>query len=460
MNSDIQKTNNTLTALMRGCFYAGIFFLPISIALVETFSGFVVLFFVIKRGLAFGNTGKTRMDLWPRLCHAAAPYPGYLNPFLMLLTIAVLLSVVFSEYTATSWLSFFAKFLEGIFLYAGFLEAFDRQEDINHFVWVWFGSAFLTGISGLSQFFGGIDFLRMTPLTSGRVSSSLRHANDFGAYISAVIPVLAVIIFKPRITLRTFMHNESRLIKGPVFIRIFLIAAFLVLLVCLGLTFSRGAWVGVFTAALLLGLQKRKRMFTTIFAIIVFLVIFTPFMVKARDVSLITDNVRDKKEALTESVREHGFFSKEYWNTVSTYSFQHLGMGRVKYWHEAMGILCDHPLFGSGLNTYSKTAPGYKVSWGGYPHNSYLQMAAELGLVGLGAFLWMLWNFFKTAFTSLARKAPANLPRVMLLGVLAGLLAFLVQSFFDTTFYSVQLGNLMWIILGLAMALKRQIDKS
>ncbi len=464
MNTGTPKINVDLQALIRGSFYCLIFFLPISIALVKTFSGFVIFFFVIKRVRACVNAGLSLPDrqagagLWRRVRNIFAPSPDFLNRPLMFLTIAVLLSVIFSEYPATSLVSFFAKFLEGVFLYAAFLEAFDSQERINNFIWVWFGSALLTGMSGLCQYWRGIDFLRLTSFSGGRISSCLRHANDFGAYIGAVFPLLAALIFKPRSNNGAFMSGKGRVINNPVVVRVFLIVAFVVLLVCLGLTFSRGAWVGVFTAVLFLGLQKKKRLFAVIFTIIVFIIVFTPFMVKARDATLFTDHARYEQKALVENAREYGVFSARYWKKVVHNTTQGLGLGRLYYWKEALGVLYDHPLFGSGLNTYSKVAPRYKVSWGGYPHNSYLQMAAELGFVGITAFLWFLVVFFDVAFIRLSTAA-TGLSKVLLLGVLAGFLAYLVQSFFDTSFYSVQLGHLMWIIMGLGMALKRQIDK-
>jgi len=40
----------------------------------------------------------------------------------------------------------------------------------------------------------------------------------------------------------------------------------------------------------------------------------------------------------------------------------------------------------------------------------------------------------------------------VVLGSLSGLFAFLIHNFFDTNFYSVQLGNMMWVVMGLVVA--------
>ena len=42
---------------------------------------------------------------------------------------------------------------------------------------------------------------------------------------------------------------------------------------------------------------------------------------------------------------------------------------------------------------------------------------------------------------------------ILLLGVMAGVLAFLVQSFFDTNLYSLQLVVLFWFMLGLGVSM-------
>ena len=78
---------------------------------------------------------------------------------------------------------------------------------------------------------------------------------------------------------------------------------------------------------------------------------------------------------------------------------------RIVLWKEAIAIIKDHPFLGCGLNTYSIVAPKYKIAEGGgiYPHNSYLQMAAETGLLGLGAFLWIIIILFRTSLSNLKK---------------------------------------------------------
>ena len=134
-------------------------------------------------------------------------------------------------------------------------------------------------------------------------------------------------------------------------------------------------------------------------------------------------------------------------------------MGRTTYWKEALGIVYDYPLFGSGLNTYSVVARDYKITWGGYPHNSYLQTVAEIGLVGFGMFLWVLFALFKWSFHCI-HHMPVGFARCVLIGTLASFFAYLIQSFFDTTFFSVQLSTFLSLMMALAVVAARLTKQS
>ena len=72
---------------------------------------------------------------------------------------------------------------------------------------------------------------------------------------------------------------------------------------------------------------------------------------------------------------------------------------RLEYWQAAWNILLDHWIMGTGLFTFTKVYPGYKVGAFEMPrhvHNLYLQMASDTGLVGFGLLLFCLgWLGFK-----------------------------------------------------------------
>ena len=93
-----------------------------------------------------------------------------------------------------------------------------------------------------------------------------------------------------------------------------------------------------------------------------------------------------------------------------------------------------------------------------YAHNSYLQMAAETGLLGLGCFLWVLFVLLKHGIQSCFRiKDYWSLSIAQ--GAVTGLLGLLVQSFFDNTLYTVQLGVIFWVLVGIIVAVTHLKDQ-
>src|SRR5262249_43941579 len=77
---------------------------------------------------------------------------------------------------------------------------------------------------------------------------------------------------------------------------------------------------------------------------------------------------------------------------------RHIGdaSSRVHIWRAALGIWCEHPLLGCGLDTFHLAFPGqrtpqyWRVEWNGTPtkaHSDASQILATQGLVGAAAAL-------------------------------------------------------------------------
>ena len=102
---------------------------------------------------------------------------------------------------------------------------------------------------------------------------------------------------------------------------------------------------------------------------------------------------------------------------------------RFEYWKDALNIIADHPFQGTGLNTYTAVIKEYaadKKDWN-YPHNSYLQVASEVGLTGLGLLLAIFWSAFSSAARGLP-QVPAGFSRDVLCVLVGGFVGLLVQS--------------------------------
>lgn len=131
---------------------------------------------------------------------------------------------------------------------------------------------------------------------------------------------------------------------------------------------------------------------------------------------------------------------------------------RVAIWNDTLHMLRDHPIFGAGLRAYTQVMEAY-VTRGRmpelYPHNIWLAMWSELGLLGLAAFvvlmamlLWRGWRAFTRA---------TGFYRALLWGTSAALVTVAVHGMFDTPYFKNDLAIEFWIVAALQVAAIRTI---
>lgn len=440
--------------IMRGCdktaFFsicALIYFLPISIALVEWFVALPVMCFCIKKltDLVF-RLGSLRKNKWRKdklkyCLKALVPINNFLTAPVMGYVFICFLSIFISSYPQLSTKAFFGKVLERVFLFFVFVESVNTKRRIKRFSVFLLISVGLICLNGLFQSVYAQGFIRGFTINDGRIASSLKHPNDFATYLIFPLFVIFNFLLSDLFILRKKGKKE---IRKATTVRYVLMLLFAICVVNFALTFSRGAYVGALIALIFMWLSKYCNLKVVLVSAALFIIGFSPLMAKMRNVSLVSDNVSvgsDKEENVKTA--------QEKRSEILT-----MGMGRLGFWREALNIIAKKPILGTGINTYSKEAEKQGDWTGYYVHNCYLQMAAEIGLVGLGAFLWMLFVLFKRA----CNKSIVIKDRYLLIlfqGALAGLVGYLVHSFFDTSFYSLQLNTLFWLILGLIISIIR-----
>lgn len=415
-------------------FYMVIYFLPIASAFVEISFGLMFVAYLLKRGAILKKwwqhppesmIGKKRAMAWLQLfINAYRPVGGFVGKPIAIWTLVVAINVLLSQHLSLSVEAFFCKFLQHIFFLLLAVETLRSAKRLRIFITIFFLSATLIIINGLTQYITGQGFVRQHEMLDGRVISSLRHANDFAAYLIVVLPIAFMLCVGSE-TLKGLAKDIAspvwKFFQQPIF-RIWMGLLSLVGLVCLGLTYSRGAWLALMVAILWAVRRHFKRLLVLGVCMVGFLAFFIPKMLAERTVNT---NSADG-----------------IWTTSS----------RLNYWQEAINIVKDYPILGTGLNTYSTVAPAYKISWGGYPHNCYLQMAAEQGLFGLIALLAVFIFFWKGTQRALMYHTDP-MRRRLINGLSIGIMAFWLQSFVDTNFYSNQLGSLMWIMMGALVSL-------
>ncbi len=128
---------------------------------------------------------------------------------------------------------------------------------------------------------------------------------------------------------------------------------------------------------------------------------------------------------------------------------QKLGL-RLPEWKYIVQIVEDFPLWGVGIGEFNfifqKYSSGHFVSDDGtfQTHNHFLQVAVELGLIGLYAFLWILGGIIRKGFQIM--KANQDLKRV---GLWFGIIGFIFTFFADSYLWNIEMQLMFWLMIGL-----------
>jgi len=124
-------------------------------------------------------------------------------------------------------------------------------------------------------------------------------------------------------------------------------------------------------------------------------------------------------------------------------------MFRLLTWQGAARMALHHPLLGIGPGGFEYAFMRHAIA--GYTraaHQTYLQVAAEQGFLGLAAFLWLLGAALFAARRALARGRDFR-DRMLTIGAISALAALLVHSFLDYDWYIGAIGLVFWLLLGL-----------
>ncbi len=386
-----------------------IFWLPYSPAVIETSVIIGLILWIVKRTIA----GK-RPNIIP-----ATP----LNKPIFFFLIVCVLSAAISAFWRESLPNFLTKTLEWFIVYFLVIDAVTTRKHIYIILCVFLLTLVATALDSLVQYYVTYKdiFLGHVIEPGARATAGFKTPNGLGAYLTGAIPIVLAWVFRKDTRLR------YRLV----------IALLLVLLVwSVTVTFSRGAWLTVFLGAmfftLLYGFHRRHLEFYCTFGLLLILVTLLLLF---------------------------GFILTNDWNLPSLrYGTAYW---RLQVWADILKMIQDRPILGHGLNTFMRAFEAYRSDPGTnptYAHNSYLQLTAETGLIGLVAFLWIFRNLFRWFLQFLTAYGIKNDDLIIpAMGVLSAIFAFLFQSFFDNQFYSLQLVAYLWFLVGLFVVMVKEI---
>lgn len=360
--------------------------------------------------------------------------------------ISCILSVIWSNSPFIS-LKELPLFLAGPLLYFIIVNNIYDERQINRIIGAVIIVGVLFGIYGILQY-NGIDFLFwIGNVERGKVFGLFGNAGYFAEYLILPLPI----------AISLFLVSKNKTIK------ILLLIGILIMASTIALTFTRTPYLSLvisFIFMLLLFVISRgkilfkenKKIFIIILAAIVLIV----------SLFVIPTSLNEKGTVLS-TIKERV--------SISQLGSEFTSGRRAAIWKYTIPMIKDHPLLGSGIGSFKYNSLRYQAKFFDqgdnrviYPygvadkaHNEYLQLAAELGIIGLIIFIWLMFAYFYYGLKILKREKE-RYKQGVIIGLMGSVMAFLIDSIFWFPLHHSFTSSLFWLCLGLLVVMGLKED--
>src|SRR5437899_9478029 len=306
--------------------------------------------------------------------------------------------------TISSWSGYFyvLKYVEYFVIY---YMAVNNLRDREH-AWRLIGAAFITAaivsVIGLAQVPSG-------ERVSAPFEGEIGEPNTFGGYLLFMMAIAAGIAFET--------ENLRRRAQCLILLGVMAVPFFF--------TLSRASYLGLIPAFFVIASLTTRRRFAV--GLILLGLVTSPVLIFVAPKSVkdrVTYTFKDEKGSDTVRLRKVAF-------DPST-------SARLISFKSALDGFARRPIFGWGVTGF------------GFMDPQYARVLAETGLVGLAAFLWLMWAVGRHALDVYATRDDPE-ERGLVLGFLAGFAGLLVHAFGSNTFIIVRIMEPFWLITGIVM---------
>lgn len=285
-------------------------------------------------------------------------------------------------------------------------------------IWAMIGAGVLEALVGYGQWAADGGDLA----TGGhiRVVGTFAQPNPFAAFLNLALPLsLALVCFSRDRRERWVAGSATILLLGPEY-----------------LARSRGATLGLVAAAVVLIVLGfgRERVATWAAGALASVTVITLLagLIPARLVNAVTNQFHVAGATVCGRVDARDFSTVE----------------RIAHWVAGLRMFAAHPILGVGAGNYAAAYPRFACAdWPeplGHAHNYYINTAAELGVIGLVAFLALLSCVLYLGWRASHRYmldakvggefASAETRRIIAIGLLAVLVGVAVHNLTDDLF--------------------------
>lgn len=333
------------------------------------------------------------------------------RPVLVLLSVYLFINILSwylipipHRYAAQLTLAAFVTYIVLCFLTAHYL---NKNIYRDRAVIAWIGATVIVALIGMYHYYTGF-----------RVISTLGNENFLASHLTLTIPVTLGFFWR-------YWRQKSSFIKQTFLLGLGL-GILLLFFTVLYQTHSRGSWLGLSLAlsifAVFAGIKPGRRFIAAA------LIVITA-----------------------------GIISITPWG-VQFAANQLRGGVRLPIWESTIFMITQKPWLGWGKGAFFIFYPQFRVTYywlartptdlTTHAHNEYLQIFAETGIIGLVAFLILIYLVLKIAIRKINE---INNPdqRYLLIGLMTGLLGLLIHNIVCNNLQMPSSSIFMWLTIGL-----------
>ena len=254
-----------------------------------------------------------------------------------------------------------------------------------------------------------------------RAYGTFEQPNPYAGYLGLIAPLalaLALNLLERRPTLRPLAALKR---DWPYW---FALTAFALTSTAIGMSWSRGAWLGFAASTVVVNVLRSKRG-AAIFAALLVVVAIAGLLAGT---SMLPEPILHRLTSFLP------FIGIEDLRAVEITDDNYASIERLAHWQAAVDMWEDHPWLGVGFGNYEAAYADYALpKWQlalGHAHNYYLNIGAETGLLGLVAYLG-LWSAALWQMWRASQEAATPYQRALGLGGLGMLVHLAVHSVVD-----------------------------
>jgi len=329
-------------------------------------------------------------------------------------------------------------FLTGPLLYFVVTNNISNKQQVNRILNVLIIVGSLFGVYGILQY-NGIDLpIWIRNVGRQQVFGLFGNVNYFAEYLIVPLPIAVSLFFVSRNKFKKFFLSIGILAMGTT----------------LMFTFTRGSYLAFGSALIVMFflfmisrdinfIKNKKKYFITI---IVAVIIITSLFFIPNPLNKPGTVIFKIKSRLSPTILTQGIGIKR----------------RITVWKFTTLMIKDRPFIGAGIGTFKYNSLKYQAKFFGQgenrslyihgfatkTHNEYLQLWAELGIIGLGIFIWLIINYFSYGLRFLKRSKNIY-NQGMVIGFMGVVVAILFDGIFGFPLHLIATVILFWLCMGL-----------